>query len=307
MLQNNGAATVFSSVRPLTKHGAQSAMAKRFVRPTEKNSKRKPRVDLSGRRYGKLTVLFLSGYRGVIAYWRCRCDCGQTKEITTSNLKRTESCGCVRMVDLTGRRRNKLTVIKSTGEWWLGKPLWLCRCDCGNERILGTKDFICGRQTSCGCAKKGSNAIHGKQPERLYNTWVNMRARCQKPNTFGYHNYGGRGISVCEEWGGRHCYLVFRDWSFANGWAPNLEIDRINNDGNYEPSNCRWATREMQVNNRRCNRWITLNGETHTHAQWEKKLGMKEGSIGRRVARGFTGEEALLLPLGKKRKLFFGA
>lgn len=278
-------------------------MAIRLVRPTDKNSKRRPRKDLTGLVYGKLTVLSLAGYRDKNPYWLCRCECGAVKEITTSNLRRTESCGCIRIGDLTGRRRYKLVVLGPTGEWFRGKPLWRCRCDCGNERILGTVKFLCGRQTSCGCARKGAAAVHGKMPVRLYTAWCNMRVRCLKSNGREYKNYGGRGITVCAEW--QKSYIVFRDWALNNGWAADLEIDRVDNDGNYEPSNCRWTTRGVQVNNRRCNRWITYNGETLTHAQWEKKLGLKESTIARRLIQGFSPTEAVAVPYkGRRRDLY---
>lgn len=151
----------------------------------------------------------------------------------------------------------------------------------------------------------GSVRVHGKSPERLWNTWINMRARCNKENDPAFRHYGGRGISICEEW--NDSFVSFRDWAFSSGWEPHLELDRTNNDGNYEPSNCRWATREEQVNNRRCTTQLEFNGEIRTHSQWEKLLGLADGFIRRRLNRGFKPDEVLLIPVGMKRREFYAS
>ena len=133
---------------------------------------------------------------------------------------------------------------------------------------------------------------HGKQPARLYRIWANMINRCTNPNADNYPFYGGRGIKVCDEW--RMDYISFRDWAFSNGYADNLTLDRIDNDGNYEPTNCRWETHLRQCNNTRRNHWLTFNGESHTISEWARIVGMKADTLERRInAHGWSIERAL--------------
>ena len=112
---------------------------------------------------------------------------------------------------------------------------------------------------------------HGMSHTRLHNIWVTMRQRCEKPRCTAYHKYGAKGIQVCEEWGS---FERFRDWAFANGYEENLTIDRIDPRGNYEPSNCRWATQKEQQNNRSNNVVLTYKGETHVLVDWENLVGI---------------------------------
>lgn len=133
---------------------------------------------------------------------------------------------------------------------------------------------------------------HGKQPARLYRIWSNMKNRCTNPNADNYSFYGGRGITVCDEWGDD--FITFRDWAFANGYADNLTLDRINNDGNYCPENCRWETHLHQCNNTRRNHLLTFRGETHTISEWARIVGMKVDTLERRInAYGWPVEKAL--------------
>ena len=112
---------------------------------------------------------------------------------------------------------------------------------------------------------------HGMSHTRLHNIWLTMRQRCEKPRCSTYHKYGAKGIKVCEEWSS---FEVFRDWAFANGYTDDLTIDRIDPCGNYEPSNCRWATQKEQQNNRTNNVLLTYQGETHCLVEWESITGI---------------------------------
>lgn len=135
---------------------------------------------------------------------------------------------------------------------------------------------------------------HGGKGTRIYRIWMKMRRRCSDPSEDNYLRYGGRGITVCDEW--RDSFAAFRDWAIANGYADDLTIDRIDNDGNYEPSNCRWATRKTQQNNTRRNHYITANGLTLTVAEWSERTGIKYDTLQTRLKKGWNPEKAVSTP-----------
>ena len=142
-----------------------------------------------------------------------------------------------------------------------------CRCSCGKPVTARSDDIRRGHTASCGCLALDMVTIHGDQHTRLYSIWRKMKRRCKNPRDDHYRRYGGRGIRVCEEW---DSYLVFRDWAKSHGYRDDLEIDRVDVNGNYEPGNCRWATRIEQANNTTCNRHVIYQGQKLTVAQFAR-------------------------------------
>jgi hypothetical protein len=160
-------------------------------------------------------------------------------------------------VDLIGQRFGKVVVAEKLGTSKHRTILWNCVCDCGNTIIAQTSDLRKGKIRSCGCSHFKDRQTLGGKPTRLYRIWKNMKKRCYNANNHDFLYYGARGITVCNEW---HEFAPFQSWALANGYADDLTIDRIDNEGNYEPSNCRWATRKQQAQNRRPNGTVICKG-----------------------------------------------
>ena len=152
------------------------------------------------------------------------------------------------MVSLIGKRFGKLTVIarEPNNKW--REAMWKCVCDCGGKTITTGKHLRSGHTTSCGCIRIQSITKHGLHKNRLYSIYQNIKKRCYNEHNKDYSRYGGHGIIMCEEW--KNDFMLFHNWAIENGYKDNLSIDRINNDGNYEPSNCRWVTMKEQAQNR---------------------------------------------------------
>ena len=320
--------------------------------------------DLNGMKFGKLEVISFAGYKkekyNAKAYWKCKCECGNEKEVSASQLltRTTTSCGCSRLEgreknDIIGEKFNRLTAIKRVYDGRKGtrylfrcdcgkekvilkskvvngetkscgclsvekakernfkdlsnqrfgklvalnvdkkendKTYWMCKCDCGKKCSVLTSRLISGHTKSCGCLNNELigelNKTHSKSKTRIYKIYQGMKARCYRKTAPNYDNYGGRGIIICQEW--LNDFMNFYNWAMENGYSDDLSIDRINNDGNYCPENCRWTNAEEQANNRRTSRYVSVDGETITVAMFAKKYGIKSQIfITRRLDKGY--------------------
>jgi hypothetical protein len=210
-----------------------------------------------------------------------------------------------------GDKYNRLTIIKEV-EKRKGKRYVLCQCDCGKMDIVRFVALRAGEVKSCGCWKREKSASrmhematcrpnyseHHSYYKEMYSIWHGMKQRCENPNRPHYEDYGGRGIKVCKEW---QKFAPFQKWAHKSGWAPGLSIDRINSDGNYEPSNCRWITMEQQQLNRRNTVLLTLNGITSPLVEWAKIYHLPQHIIRNRLKNGWTVKEAITIPKQEKR------
>lgn len=240
-------------------------------------------IDLTGQRFGYLTVIRRAeeNTKAGKAKWVCKCDCGNESIATGRNLVsgNSTSCGCMKnqLIDLTGRRFNHLTVIgRADNDKW-GKAQWKCVCDCGNECVVMRSNLK--HQKSCGCDLCRPEVE--KVDKRIIRIWAGMYSRCYNDNEYniGYKNYGGRGIKICDEWLGKGGCRRFYEWAMKNGYRKDLTIDRIDVNGNYEPSNCRWADLETQSNNKRNSIRVLYEGRKVSPHELSKITGINVGTI----------------------------
>lgn len=182
---------------------------------------------------------------------------------------------------LIGKKYNMLTIISHKKKYKDNKNYFVCKCDCGKITEIRASHILNDNQFSCGCIKRKYD--DSKIGTILYDTWNRMMHRCYDTNNHKYYRYGARGICVCDEW---KIYDNFYNWAINNNFKIGLSIDRINNDGNYEPSNCRWATRKQQMRNTSRNRHITYNNETHTLAEWCEIFDINYNTANVRLFRG---------------------
>lgn len=250
-------------------------------------------IDITGQRFGRLTAIHRIGRTKM---WLFNCDCGGEKITTTTLVKRglVKSCGCIwrtstkPRIDVTGQRFGRLTAL----DYKDGK--WRCQCDCGNVVYRIHQELLKSNIPSCGCynIERINNKTHGMVKTSEYHIYMGIKGRCCNPNNSSYSRYGGRGIKVCDRWLGEH---GFENFIADMGRRPSKEysIDRIDNNGDYCPENCRWATTLEQANNKRNNTIIEHNGEAHTIDEWCSLLGVNldKNAIGRRLRSGCSFEK----------------
>lgn len=183
---------------------------------------------------------------------------------------------------LIGSKFNRLRYIGKAENDKRNKTMWICKCDCGTIKNIQATQVKNQRVLSCGCLKdEGNRKTHGLRKHRLYKIHSGMRQRCYNENNTAYKNYGGRGITVCDEW--KNDFQSFYDWSMENGYQKGLSIDRINNDGNYEPSNCRWVDTKTNNNNKRNVHYVTYKNKTQSLMSWCEELDLDYGIISSRI------------------------
>jgi hypothetical protein len=206
------------------------------------------------------------------------------------------------IIDLTGRRFARWTVTGLSHQ--VGKMLyWHCVCDCGTKRAVFGADLKRGTSKSCGClvhdAAIERQTTHGMTKHPAYRSWVYMKMRCESPNTTGYHLYGGRGIKVCKRWSNS----FERFWAdMGPTWKRGLTLDRIDVNGDYKPSNCRWATWKEQAGNRRTERLIDTSEGRMSITQASERFGLKRGVIAARIIYGWHDSRLLLPPRPVRRR-----
>lgn len=200
-----------------------------------------------------------------------------------------------KVVDMVGEKIGRLTVISRAENTSQNKAQWLCKCDCGNMTVVSRRHLKDRSTLSCGCLAKEkarvAHTTHGMRHTRIYRIWAGVKDRCCNANGKYWERYGGKGITICEEWA--QSFENFYKWSMGNGYADDLTIDRINNSKGYSPENCRWATYKTQENNRGNNRILECNNEKHTISQWSDITGIKQSTISQRIRNGWNVEKAL--------------
>lgn len=206
------------------------------------------------------------------------------------------------LIDLTGLKFGKLTVIGYAGVI-KERSHWFCICDCGNQRSVSGKNLKSNNSKSCGCSQRESTSKRSRKHcltnSDEYIAWANMIQRCTNKNNNHYKNYGGRGIMICKKW-----KESFENFYADMGEKPSKghSIDRINVNGNYEPSNCRWATRKEQNRNQRTNRWINVEGCVKTVSEWSERAGVRKDTIYLRLNAGWSEYEAVMMPVAWRRE-----
>lgn len=202
-------------------------------------------------------------------------------------------------IELEGKQFGRLSVVK-----YVGKGKYECACSCGNRKDISGYNLRIGKTKSCGCLStdvtKDRSTTHGQSNTKLYFVWKQMINRCENHKDKSFEIYGGRGISVCDEW---HDFSLFYQWAIENGYGSGLTIERIDVNGNYTPENCCWITRKDQNRNRRSNVFITYNGETKIFSEWADEYGINRATLRHRIFDyGWSIHRALNTPVKKMNR-----
>jgi hypothetical protein len=210
-----------------------------------------------------------------------------------------------KLKDLTGQKFGELTVIQRAENDKKGRTQWLCQCDCGKQKIIRGSSLTFGNTKSCGCLSieklKKMSSTHKMAKTRLYKIWANIKTRCLNPKYPRFCDYGGRGITICNEW--IESFENFSKWALNNGYADSLAIDRINNNGNYEPSNCRWVSNKINSLNKRNNLIFEYQNKKQCLKMWAEELNIDYVLLYNRIVRRkWTFEKAISTPIMTNRR-----
>lgn len=195
------------------------------------------------------------------------------------------------MIDITGKKYKALTAKEFSHKFAIHRThFWLFECDCGVKKVIQKSKVVGNKIISCGCGlarKKSDIKTHKHSGTRIYRIWKNMKNRVKNKNSFKFHDYGGRGIKICDKW------LKFENFLEDMGYPPTSKhsIDRIDNNGNYEPSNCRWATNREQTRNQRSNIIITHSGVSKCASEWAEELNISAMVIRKKYKKGLSSSE----------------
>ena len=213
------------------------------------------------------------------------------------------------LIDYTGQKFGRLFVVKRVDNNKYQQVQWLCRCECGGEKVVTANALREGYTKSCGCLKKEQDYIniahktHNMSSTRIYNIWRQMKSRCYSPNCKRHKFYYDKGIIVCNEW--KNDFVTFYNWAIENGYKENLTLDRIDNDGNYEPNNCRWATITEQNNNQSNNIKIRYNNKTYSVKEFSNEYKIKRDTLCYRLKKGWSIKKIINTPIQSKKSIFF--
>lgn len=267
-------------------------------------------IDLTNNKIGKLTVMGLAQKtknRSIL--WKCKCDCGNEIIVRNVNLLEglIQDCGCEKKKKIeNGDRFTRLVVINQLDNKHFAQ--FVCKCDCGNVIIAKACDLRNGVVKSCGCLAKEIRE-KGCPKHNLYYTRLNkiydaMKRRCFNHNHIYYNNYGGRGITICDEWLGRNGFVNFYSWATNNGYKDNLSIDRIDNNKNYSPENCKWSTTMEQQHNKRNNVKYHYNNEYLTAPELARKYNISLSTLNHRIKKGMEIKQAIETPINTSKQRY---
>lgn len=191
------------------------------------------------------------------------------------------------MIDITGKKYGRITALRIDGRNKAGEIMWRCACDCGAETTIASRSLRSGNTTSCGCYKrmmaKKRLEKHGMSHTHIYQVWCSMKGRCLRSSSKDYPYYGGRGITVCDEW---KCFDAFYEWAMEAGYKDGLSIERVNVNDGYHPANCTWIRVEKQSENRRNTLKAEYNGEIKRVKEWSRLLGLNYNTVRAYIRQG---------------------